>query len=1044
MKRLVAILSVAATILSVTGVGVAQAVPPSSSTTILDSLAQPAANAAAGDVLTSVTDAPVVTTGTSNSSVTQTFNVGATHVKAKNVIDSNGQTVQVPDITAPEGFTLTYSDGTTWSSNVPSYDSQSGTYPTLAGVRATGSLTTTGYSDGLEQVSRSAVAIAEAGTTFQGTSGGDGWDVFFGSGPAAGRVFNIFHHSGGDFTMDCHLRDGTPCWSALYRSNSESTPPATYFTSAHSTGYYIAATDSVWSFVADGAGRLGMVCATAVSTDTPVPCETPFVALTGDVGASISWSGNGAADALLIGTDIYARGFGTGSDLLCFDTLTATPCAGEPFSLGQPTGNSSFGDNRLLAVGTNVYYSTGNFLGCFDSVTKALCAGFNGGAALNVEDGNGGSVSMGPLFYSTDVNGEPTQVCVYNEASCWALDGSAGTWPVDLPQGDYSSATDGWGVDLNVGTKFYYISGQSGAGCYDFVTSAACAGFSSPSLGWYAYTIRTDPANDWCLWSNSDQGQIVTFSPTTGASPCSPPRPAVIVPYTQAVPRLSCDEAGRVVAWGSLTITPPQGAAMDQVRVTVQDSGGTPIDGWSSLTPDQSGFIDLSSLTLQQTGLRPTYEVQFADNTDPTGTVGTFTYSAKGPQLCVDLVVQAYNCPTGVGGGSGAFPIDIAQISSASEVSVATDSAAAVVENTSASATRANNALSLQAADCLAWTDGYVYRHRGGSDPVAGIEVQLLGPDDAQVATAVTDSNGYYTFDALYNNTYYVAANGLSTRSTAVAHLAEGLTTFPELVLPNSLPRVAQVPATVPEGTTREVLQTQGLPVSTLAVSGHCAVVDGTSVHFTTPGSCIITVTQGSTVIQTIDVTVTAINNLALSAPPTTMPPGTGWRVITRQGAPSATVTVTGPCKTKSARVYFGYAGTCRITVKQGGAVVHTYSTSVVAGAATPAGSISMHHLSVYFEPGSPVLMPAAIAKLVRVAASMSAAKTVLVVGYTTATSGGPSGQASATLSKARAQSVADYLTAHGVRVTLKAGLSRLGNPGIGAATNRRVDLAWV
>jgi hypothetical protein len=38
---------------------------------------------------------------------------------------------------------------------------------------------------------------------------------------------------------------------------------------------------------------------------------------------------------------------------------------------------------------------------------------------------------------------------------------------------------------------------------------------------------------------------------------------------------------------------------------------------------------------------------------------------------------------------------------------------------------------------------------------------------------------------------------------------------------------------------------------------------------------------------------------------------------------------------------------------------------------------------------------------------------------------------------------VANYLHSAGVSVTLKAGVSRLGNPGFGVASNRRVDVSW-
>ena len=1026
MRRLVIAMSAFALASSTLGLGIAQATPPTTATTILDSQGASAAALATGSVANVRTDAPVTVVGDSSEVISQTIDTGHGLLASRSAINGQGQTVQVPDVTAPEGYTVEYNDGSSWSQTPPARDPATSTYPSVVGVRASGAISVTGYANHLEQVSRTATAVAEAGTTFQGTSGGDGWDVFFGSGPAAGRVFNIFHHSGGDFTMDCHLRDGTPCWSALYTSGPHSMVPATYYTSAHSTGFYVAASDSVYSFVANGAGDFGMVCATDVSTATPVPCTAPFVTLAAGVGATDSWSANGAGDAVEVGTKIYARGFGGGNDLLCFDTVTEGACVNQPFSIGAPAGTGSFGDNRLMAIDTNVYFSTGTSVGCFDTVTKALCAGFNAGANL-------AAPSAGPLFYSTDVAGVPNQICAYASTMCWGLDGTAGAWPAGLPSGVFSYALIGWGIDLNVGSKFYYLEGDS-ADCFDFSTGAGCAGYSPPALGSGAYTMRVDPANTWCLWTNSDAGQIVTFSPQTGASPCEPPIPAVTVPYAAAVPRMGCTDAGRVVSWGSLTITPPGTEPIDQARVTVQDSGGHAIANWTGLTPNSQGVIDLSTLTVAETGLRPTYEVYYADASAPGGTTGTFTYSAVAPQMCIGVKTGA-NCPTGVGNGTSDFPYSEASLTGASSVSVTTGSANPVVEDTSATATRV-----LTAPECLTGIAGHVYRHRSGTNPVEGITVRLLDSEDNVLTTAVTDSSGRYAFDHVYPNSYFAEADGISTLLHAIPYINSDATDMPDLVIPNMTPSVATLSATQYEHTTKRVLIREGMPVSVVGATGHCAA-SGVNVTFTNPGACTITVTQGSTVIQTLHVTV--VSALVLSRPPTSIQPGNGWAVVSKQGNPPAAVTVAGPCAVNGTTVFFGYSGTCRITVKKDGVVVATYSVVVTDTAPGRSGSLSMSRASVYFNPDSSVLTAATTATLKALVPKLLVAHTIMVVGFTTSSVAGPGGVLSSTLSKARATAVTNYLHAKGVTVTLKAGVSRLGNPGFGVASNRRVDLSW-
>jgi len=123
--------------------------------------------------------------------------------------------------------------------------------------------------------------------------------------------------------------------------------------------------------------------------------------------------------------------------------------------------------------------------------------------------------------------------------------------------------------------------------------------------------------------------------------------------------------------------------------------------------------------------------------------------------------------------------------------------------------------------------------------------------------------------------------------------------------------------------------------------------------------------------------------------------------------------------------------------------VVATYTVAVSDTAPARAGSMSMSHTSVYFNPDSSALTKATTTALKALVPKLLAAHTVMVVGFTTSSVAGPGGVPSSTLSKARAVAVANYLHNAGVSVTLKAGVSRLGNPGFGVASNRRVDVSW-
>jgi hypothetical protein len=1006
--------------------GAVSATPaPVSSSTILDAAGDPATSVLQGDELTFQTDSPLVTPGTSHQVVSQSFDPARTPVKGIEVPDGSGGTMTVPDVTAPEGYTLEYDEGDGWSTADPYYDGDTNTYPNLVGVRATGTTTTTAYANGIGHIESDAASQPVVVQSFQGSSGGDGWNVFFGSDAAAGRVFNIYHHSGGELGLDCHtVNDGTACWGGAYFTNG-------YYTSAHSTGFYASASDSVFTFVADQAGRLGFACITDVSTDTPTPCTTPFVALTGDIGASSVFSPSGPGDAVQIGTKLYARGTGSGQNMLCLDLATEEPCTSQPYDIGSPSGDSQFGDNRLLAVGSDVYFETGSVLGCFDSETHALCAGFGEGASLDAS-------AQGPLFYTTDVDGNATQVCAYNVTACWDLTGASGTWPTNLPSEVSSSAVDGWGADLNVGAKFYYLDGDSAA-CFDFVTGDLCAGYSGATLGGYTYAITVDPTRDWCLWSNSDEGQIVTFDPATGASPCSPPRPTIVFPYTATIPRLSCSEASRVLTWGDVTFTPALGQSVSTARLSVLDSAGNPIAGWQDKTLSVGGTLDLSSLSVADTGIHPSFQVYNTNDSDPSGATAVFAYTGSEPQLCstVDAVDVQPACPTGVGSGSADFPRAGLAVSFGSRTSIATNGGTAVVENTN----DAINGDQLLASQCLATIEGYVYRHRDGTNPVAGMTVSLIDPTDSHtVATTVTDLNGWYTFEDIYPAHYYTSADRISTIQMNVPFQVGDSTSMPDIVLPASAPTLAQLPATVVAGTSKVLLVGAGVPVSVLSVTGPCSV-SGATVSFTGAGRCTITVTQGGVALQTFSVRV--IVRPTFSRPPAQLPPGTGWHYLLTPGSPAAKSTVTGPCTLSSGRVYAAHAGTCVVKVTQLGVVLRRYTITVVSGIAKPTGALSMHLLSVYFTSNSYTLTPTAKAKLAAAAGTLRGAGTVQVIGFTTASGDIDAGARAATLSHNRALAVANYLKARGVTVSLKDGVSRLGNPAIGAASNRRADVQW-
>ncbi len=713
---------------------VAQATTNVSTTETFAGSANPANNLNTGDTFTVRTTAPVVTTGANVVTMEQDYSalapVGHTTV--------NG--VVVPDVTAPEGYTLSYKVNGTWSGTVPTYNSTSHTFPGLTAIKSSGTTTITSYSNNIEHITRNVSATPLASNGFSGSSGGDGWDVFFGTGTAADKVFNIYHHSNPGFGLDCHNKsDGSSCWGGAKNESGS------YYTPAHATGFYVAATDSVWAFIGTGSS-LGMKCITNVSTATPIDCATPYVSL-----ETTSQSGyTEAGDSVRIGNRVFARGVDSGQNMLCFNLDTAAPCASQPYSIGSPTTarSANFNDNRLLLVGTQVFFNTGTILGCFDSTTNALCSTFHGGTNLT-------TAASGGLFYTTPTNSStPNQVCAYSSMAttnnnpvastgCYTLTGGAGTSPA---MRYYTSAiTDGWGAMTNIGQRLFYFTGDTVV-CFDFVTNANCSNFVGSTMGSYAYTIIADPVHPACIWSNSNAGVITTFSANSGLSPCV--ANVGIVGTAGVLPRLSCSESGRVTAWDRLVLTPPSGQALSGARITVLNSSGAPISGWSdlSLTDTTTGTLDLSSLTIAQTGTQPEFDAYYVGYPSVTGTSMTFMYAAAAPQMCVNITVVTA-CPTGA--GTDNTPASLGYLYQ-SLVSY-TDPQSNVSNET----TTANASANMNLSSCLGSSTGVVTIGSLSGPVSPGTTVYLYGSDGLTIlATTVTDSNGAFSFPNLFPNTY--------------------------------------------------------------------------------------------------------------------------------------------------------------------------------------------------------------------------------------------------------------------------------------------------
>jgi CshA-type fibril repeat protein len=692
--------------------------PPSPSLTARSADGTPSAAVAVGDRVALGAAAPITGTGQTGQSIETTWNPAAARLTAGSV-------------TAPEGWPVEYTtDGTTWSTGTPADPAA------VRGVRTAGEVASKGYADGGQvSTTSSSGTLKQAAGSFQGSSGGDGWDVFF----AGAKVLNVWHHNDWEYNLDCHIRtNGASCNDSVY------TVPG-YTTSGASSGSVVGS--KVYSFVGETASNSTGVLCTNISTSPFTSCGyTPLETLSG------AWDYLGSQ--VLTGTRVYMAA-GSGS-LLCFDTATSAACANQPYAL-PGFGNRWPVAGFASAVAGKVFVAA-NMVFCVDAATGDPCAG----------TWPAGSGSGSAVVAMVDPDGNATGVCaIMGEYECVDFTGASVTMPgglatllASVPLGDMYGWQDS---AASTGTRMYWSSGGTGI-CYDWATDAACAGFTSPAIGYARYAVRVDPADDTCIWSNGDDGQITAFNGLTGESGCSPSDPITVLPYSVIVPRLGCLEDGRLRAWQDLTLTVPASIPLSALRVTVADSSEVAIDGFIGLTVGETGRLDLSSLTVASTGTKPTIEVTSvgASMADAAGVRGALTYTSDAPELCVDLTT-VQDCPVFEPGVSATPAVAVSPLTVAGR-------AVATVEGTDVAAPLSVNVTRADMSGCLAGVHGTVDRtYADGFTGVAGQVVNLLGPDDEVLATATTDDAAAYSFDNVHPGSYTVSAGDVRSAVTLAA-----------------------------------------------------------------------------------------------------------------------------------------------------------------------------------------------------------------------------------------------------------------------------------
>ena len=624
-------------------------------------VADPAAAAVAPPSLTLQTsggivrDNSVVSTGTEMTTAVGGLLEEGTGTRELRIDLDDATIYKAGGVIAPEGWTIEWSTdgGSNWVGAEP------GTPSDVTSVRATASVAA-GAVNGSSQTYTKAVTSPVPASTFSGSTGGDGWDVFF----YDDYVLNIFHHQASYVALDCHLRSsGARCtgFDPTQTSGPAHSRFADFMAGNRSGGWVDGNTGKAYAFTADNRSGSstehspGVLC---IDLNTAPPGDCGFTALSTDTNIT---GYTPLANAEGVGGKLFGLE-STNQKLLCFDPATNGPCAGSPIALSGGTNTTQF---HVYGLGTKVFATTDTTLYCFESSDLSPCAGSWPVTYASL----GWSVVSIPPVAHMDTTGTVDGVCMWN--GCLDLMG------VDQSY-DAGSNPTGWVNPHSVTSWSSNASGNSAAGqygkftatagraylpiilssntvyCFDFATQAACAGFdTTPTSDTSLYAVVADPNNPSCIWYNSDPGKIGLFDAFTGDPECSA-NPVITLQPSAFAPRFVCTTSGGIDRWISLELASVSGGTPASQTLTVRTGNGDAVPGWIDKPINIGETVSLAGLSVDDTGARPTFNLTFSGVTGGALTSADFTilYEGRGPELCVDFLVDntgapgSPNCPT--------------------------------------------------------------------------------------------------------------------------------------------------------------------------------------------------------------------------------------------------------------------------------------------------------------------------------------------------------------------------------------------------------------
>jgi hypothetical protein len=537
-------------------------------------------------------------------------------------------------VTAPTGWALEYRVGQNWLSSIPA-DRLS-----VSGVRANATALQTGpgTANGTQTIaSRTSSLIVADASSISASGRGDGWDVFL----TPQYILNVYHHDS-NYRLECHFRaTGNLCSpSAVYQING-------YATANASSGTYYRG--KVYSAVTHS-GNAEIICTNVASL--------PFTSC----GSTVVGSGSISAQAHL-GTQVFDGqriwvGSGVAGNMLCFDVTTGAACTayvlpGYVSSAASIKSFATFIDGKIFVAANKIF--------CFDPTTSTACSGAWPVAV------NSASLQANVIPKRTTA-GVVNGVCtITNDVICFDLAGASVAMPAALHTMLTSNATEVHGgvsyfqTTAWTNTRQYWASNPSGldwdtgrAQCYDWVTNAACAGFSTGvDIGDQRYAFTIDASNTACVWTNGNDGTISNFDGNTGAAGCPVTTTKAGIDFA-ALPRYSCNVNTQTIrTFQQLQVVMPNTSSFNtaNLKVSVLDGSGAPVSGFQNLAV-VGGYADLTGLQVSTTTTEFSFIVESVNATsfalssqDAAAITGNLIYEADPVQLCVQISSIMPICP---------------------------------------------------------------------------------------------------------------------------------------------------------------------------------------------------------------------------------------------------------------------------------------------------------------------------------------------------------------------------------------------------------------